>query len=56
MPFLDYKLVEYAASIPSNVKTRPFKAKYSLKQAYLDYPQESLEDLVEMSYPTPVSV
>ncbi len=36
IPFLDYQLVEYAASIPSHVKIRPLKAKYLLKQAFAD--------------------
>jgi asparagine synthase (glutamine-hydrolysing) len=37
MPLLDYQLIEYAASIPSNVKIRPFQAKYLLKRAYADF-------------------
>jgi len=37
MPLLDYKLTEYAASIPSNIKIKPFQAKYLLKQAFADF-------------------
>ncbi|HET9919053.1 MAG TPA: asparagine synthase (glutamine-hydrolyzing) [Ktedonobacteraceae bacterium] len=37
IPLLDYQLTEYAASIPSNVKIRPFQAKYLLKRAYADF-------------------
>lgn len=37
IPLLDYQLIEYAASIPSNVKIRPFQAKYLLKRAYADF-------------------
>ncbi|HLI51957.1 MAG TPA: asparagine synthase C-terminal domain-containing protein, partial [Thermomicrobiaceae bacterium] len=34
VPLLDPGLVEFAARIPTNVKLRPFKAKYLLKRAY----------------------
>lgn len=37
MPLLDYKLIEYAASIPSSMKVKPFKTKYLLKRAYADF-------------------
>ena len=37
MPLLDYKLIEYAASIPSSLKVKPFKTKYLLKRAYADF-------------------
>jgi asparagine synthase (glutamine-hydrolysing) len=37
LPLLDYKLIEYAASIPSSVKVKPFQAKYLLKRAYADF-------------------
>jgi asparagine synthase (glutamine-hydrolysing) len=37
MPFLDYRLIEYAASIPSNIKIKPFQAKHLLKQAFADF-------------------
>jgi asparagine synthase (glutamine-hydrolysing) len=35
MPFLDHRLVELAASIPTNRRVRPFVSKYLLKEAYL---------------------
>jgi len=56
MPFLDYKLVEYAASIPSNVKTRPFKAKYLLKQAYQDFLPEPILTRKKMGFNFPTDV
>jgi asparagine synthase (glutamine-hydrolysing) len=37
LPLLDYRLIEYAASIPSNIKLKPFQAKYLLKRAYADF-------------------
>ena len=37
IPLLDSHLIEYAASIPSEVKVRPFSAKYLLKRAYADF-------------------
>src|SRR5579885_1740995 len=37
IPLLDYRLIEYAASIPSDLKIKPFRAKYLLKRAYEDF-------------------
>lgn len=37
IPLLDYQLIEYAASIPSDIKIKPFRAKYLLKRAYEDF-------------------
>jgi asparagine synthase (glutamine-hydrolysing) len=43
MPFLDYRLVELAASIPVNRRIRPFVSKYLLKEAYTDlFPRDFL--------------
>ena len=43
IPLLDSKLIEYAASIPSHIKVKPFQAKHLLKQAYADFlPKEIL--------------
>jgi asparagine synthase (glutamine-hydrolysing) len=36
LPLLDSRLVEYAASIPSNIKIKPFRSKYLLKRAFAD--------------------
>ena len=54
MPLLDYKLIEYAASIPSNVKVRPFKAKYLLKRAYSDFLPEIILTRKKMGFNVPV--
>ncbi|MFL5625566.1 MAG: asparagine synthase (glutamine-hydrolyzing), partial [Ktedonobacteraceae bacterium] len=56
IPLLDYKLVEYAASIPSNVKIRPFKAKYLLKRAYADFLPEPILTRKKMGFNVPTGV
>jgi asparagine synthase (glutamine-hydrolysing) len=56
MPFLDYKLVEYAASIPSNIKIKPFKAKYLLKHAYQDFLPEVILTRKKMGFNMPIDV
>lgn len=53
MPLLDYKLTEYAASIPSNVKIRPFKAKYLLKRAFADFLPEPILTRKKMGFNVP---
>jgi len=53
MPLLDYKLTEYAASIPSNVKIRPFKAKYLLKRAFADFLPEPILTRQKMGFNVP---
>src|SRR5436309_8405983 len=42
IPLLDYKLIEYVASIPSNMKIKWFKTKYLLKRAYADFLPEAI--------------
>ncbi len=37
MPLLDHQLIEYAATIPSSLKIKSFKAKYLLKHAFADF-------------------
>lgn len=37
IPMLDDRLIEYAASIPSNAKIRALKPKYLLKRAFADF-------------------
>jgi asparagine synthase (glutamine-hydrolysing) len=56
MPFLDYKLVEYAASIPSHIKVRPFQAKYLLKRAYQDFLPEVILTRKKMGFNVPIDV
>jgi asparagine synthase (glutamine-hydrolysing) len=53
LPLLDYKLIEYAASIPSNVKVKPFQAKYLLKRAYADFLPRSILTRKKMGFNVP---
>src|SRR5204863_5877725 len=54
IPLLDYKLIEYAANIPSNIKIKPFKAKYLLKRAYEDFLPETILTRKKMGFNVPV--
>src|SRR5579875_3880435 len=54
IPLLDYKLIEYAASIPSNVKIKGFKAKYLLKRAYADFLPEPILTRKKMGFNVPI--
>ncbi|HZR41867.1 MAG TPA: asparagine synthase (glutamine-hydrolyzing) [Ktedonobacteraceae bacterium] len=56
IPLLDYKLIEYAASIPSNVKTRGFKAKYLLKRAFADFLPEPILTRKKMGFNVPTGI
>src|SRR5438067_37077 len=53
MPLLDYKLTEYAASIPSNIKIKPFQAKYLLKRAFSDFLPEPILTRKKMGFNMP---
>ncbi len=53
IPLLDHKLIEYAASIPSNIKVKAFQAKYLLKQAYADFLPESILARKKMGFNVP---
>src|SRR3989440_1525969 len=54
MPFLDYRLIEYAASIPSNIKIKPFQAKHLLKQAFADFLPAPILTRKKMGFNVPV--
>jgi asparagine synthase (glutamine-hydrolysing) len=56
VPLLDYKLIEYAATIPSNVKIKPFRTKYLLKQAYADFLPEAILTRKKMGFNVPTGV
>lgn len=56
IPLLDYKLIEYAASIPSNVKVKLFRAKYLLKRAYADFLPEAILTRKKIGFNVPVGV
>ena len=53
MPLLDYQLTEYAASIPSKDKIRPFKAKYLFKRAYADFLPKTILTRKKMGFNVP---
>ena len=56
IPLLDYKLTEYAASIPSHLKTKGFRAKYMLKQAFADFLPETILTRKKMGFNVPTGV
>src|SRR5947199_2681357 len=56
IPLLDYKLIEYAAAIPSNVKVKSFQAKYLLKQAYADFLPQAILTRKKMGFNVPTGV
>lgn len=56
IPLLDYKLIEYAASIPSSVKTKGFKAKYLLKHAFSDFLPEQILTRKKMGFNVPTGI
>ncbi|HLZ60343.1 MAG TPA: asparagine synthase (glutamine-hydrolyzing) [Ktedonosporobacter sp.] len=56
IPLLDYKLTEYAASIPSELKIKGFKAKYMLKRAFADFLPEPILTRKKMGFNVPTGV
>jgi asparagine synthase (glutamine-hydrolysing) len=56
IPFLDYRLIEFASSIPSNTKVKPFQAKYLLKRAYADFLPEPILTRKKMGFNVPISI
>lgn len=56
IPLLDYKLIEYAASIPSDIKTRFFHAKYLLKRAYADFLPTAILTRKKMGFNVPMGI
>lgn len=56
IPLLDHKLIEYAASIPSCAKVRPFQAKYLLKRAYADVLPAPILTRKKMGFNVPTGV
>ncbi len=56
IPLLDYQLIEYAASIPSHLKTRSFQAKYLLKRAYADFLPETILTRKKMGFNVPTGI
>ena len=56
IPLLDDKLTEYAASIPSHLKIKSFRAKYMLKQAFADFLPETILTRKKMGFNVPTGV
>jgi len=56
MPLLDHELIEYAASIPSNIKIKPFRAKYLFKRAFADLLPEPILTRKKMGFNIPIDV
>lgn len=56
MPLLDYKLIEYAASIPSSSKIKSLKAKYLLKRAFADFLPEPILTRKKMGFNVPTGI
>jgi asparagine synthase (glutamine-hydrolysing) len=55
VPFLDHVLVEFAARIPSELKTQGLKGKRILKMAIRDLLPDSIVNRRKMGFPTPIS-
>lgn len=56
IPLLDYQLTEYAASIPSHLKTKGMKAKYLLKRAFEDFLPASILTRKKMGFNVPTGI
>jgi asparagine synthase (glutamine-hydrolysing) len=56
VPFLDYRLIEYAATIPSRYKLRGATTKYILKAMLKDVVPPWVLDRKKMGFPTPLSL
>jgi asparagine synthase (glutamine-hydrolysing) len=56
IPLLDYKLIEYAASIPSDAKIKSFKAKYLLKRAFGDFLPKPILTRKKMGFNVPTGI
>ncbi|GLV57023.1 asparagine synthetase B [Dictyobacter sp. S3.2.2.5] len=56
IPMLDYKLIEYAASIPSSAKIKSLKTKYLLKQAFADFLPAPILTRKKMGFNVPTGV
>lgn len=54
VPFLDHRLVEYAAKIPSMYKMRGMNPKYVLKKLMKDRLPDSIINRKKMGFPTPL--
>src|SRR5947208_10673631 len=56
VPFLDHKLVEFAASLPSKWKLNGFARKYLLKKVVRRWLPTEIVDRKKKGFPVPVSL
>lgn len=56
VPFLDHRLVEFAASVPSKYKIMGTKTKYLLKELMKDQLPENIVKRKKMGFPTPLEI
>jgi len=56
VPFLDYRVVEYAASIPSSMKRKGGDVKWILKQTVKDILPEQIIRRKKVGFPTPLAM
>ena len=56
VPFLDYRLVEFAASLPSKYKINKNNGKYLLKKMMKNILPESIIYRKKMGFPTPLKI
>lgn len=56
VPFLDYRLIEFAATIPSNFKLKNGDMKYILKKTMMQYLPKSIQERKDkMGFPIPLN-
>ena len=55
VPFLDHKLVEFAAQVPSKFKIRRFSGKYLVKQAMRQILPDAIIKRKKMGFPVPIN-
>jgi asparagine synthase (glutamine-hydrolysing) len=56
VPFLDYRVVDFAATIPSHMKIRKGQSKWILKQAIHDRLPEQILSRKKLGFPAPLSL
>lgn len=56
VPFLDHKFLEFAASLPENMKVRGFKTKYIAKQALRNRVPREILERKKVGFPVPYDV
>ena len=56
VPFLDHKVLEFAASLPANQKVRGFQMKYLLKKALAKHVPEEILRRRKEGFPMPIAI